>query len=816
MVPARIGNYRLEDQIGMGGMGEVYRAWDEDLERPVAVKLIRQDREPNLKGQRRFRREALTVARLRHRAIVQIHQRLDWDGGDAIVMELIEGQTLGERLRQGSLDLGDARRILTDVAAGLAYAHGENVVHRDLKSDNVMVTPEGHAKILDFGLARSLRPETTGSLPGHVVGTLHCMSPEQASGLPVDHRSDLFSLGVLSYEALTGRTPFKGENAAETLARVCRYHPTPVRELRPEVDEALGELVQKLLEKDPERRPPNAAAVLEALSSTLSGATLSDATSGVPSTGPRVVAPQVDLAQLETMDSQGATEVLNDFGKDVHWLRWRWLRWRWMLAGVAVFLVLWLGVSWHYRQTLQRAEVFVAQELGNEAIAVLDHYDFLPASLHSPRFYRLHSWAHETGGDYEEQLRWADRAVQLAEEREDSEEIVLSLLARGNALRDLGRYDEALAVANDHRFRETSSFAGSRLLCASTWLVEGKLYNAKKCLEGVEAKSPQGNAEMSYQLGQILWHEGSMDLASEEFERSREWYDQAGNRSGVFNGLVALGAIEHSKGNLIQAMRHYENATEQAPADAIGVDLSFNLAEISYLRADFENAKGWLAGVESSLREADNPADRAYHLLRSADVDLAEDRTAIACQNYSEARELFRDQGDPVYETETVRGLIRCALLEGRDLGGLPEALDRMAETLRSGGVLDDAIRSEIVLGRLDLLAGKKEIVRQLLESQEAPDVFLARAEKQMLAALLKSQGGQVEAALRELSVLDQEAKDTGHLLVSFDVRFERARLLPDAESCTALHQLKEEALAKGYRLLHRQAYEEGLVRCSS
>jgi eukaryotic-like serine/threonine-protein kinase len=240
-------------------MGAVYRAFDETLQRPVAIKQLL----PNLADKAqvlRFRREARMAARLNHPAIVHIYEIVEGPEGDWIVMELVKGETLDRLLREERLELTRAVRIVREIAEGLSEAHAQGVVHRDLKATNVMVTGTGRVKILDFGLAKIYRGEADHDIsrPGTVVGTCHAMSPEQAQGLAVDHRSDLFSLGSLLYEVLTGISPFHAATPTETLARICAWEPQPVAELERGVPQELAELTHRLLAKTVGARPQSA------------------------------------------------------------------------------------------------------------------------------------------------------------------------------------------------------------------------------------------------------------------------------------------------------------------------------------------------------------------------------------------------------------------------------------------------------------------------------------------------------------------------------------------------------------------------------
>lgn len=273
----RIGAYRLERPLGQGGMGEVFLARDERLGRRVAIKRVRPGTSPALRE--RLRREARAAARLSHPAVVQVYDILEDSAGDAIVLEYAEGCTLRAVLADGLPPPALAVRLAREIAEGLAAAHGAGLVHRDLKAENVVVTPEGHAKILDFGLVKALDREAgEDSLTDHgtVLGTYHAMSPEQASGGAVDARSDLFSLGVLLYEMLAGRSPFLGRTPRETLKRVLVDQPPPIGALRPDLPAGLGALIGRLLEKDPDARPRSAREVAQALEEVASSDSLAD------------------------------------------------------------------------------------------------------------------------------------------------------------------------------------------------------------------------------------------------------------------------------------------------------------------------------------------------------------------------------------------------------------------------------------------------------------------------------------------------------------------------------------------------------------
>ncbi len=254
-------------KLGVGGMGVVYKATDQRLDRPVAIKHLQDAMSMEPKALWRFEHEAKAAAKLNHPAIVQIYD-LVREGDDVwIVMELVPGRQLASHLTAGPLDIGAALALGVQIADGLAEAHAHGIVHRDLKAANIMVTPTGQAKILDFGVAKSLLTEeessfTTASV---VVGTPYAMSPEQVRGHAIDARSDIFSLGSLLYQMVTGEAPFRGSSPVESLQRIAEHRPPPAVDLNPRIPAELSSLIATMLEKAPDRRPQEAGEVARAL-----------------------------------------------------------------------------------------------------------------------------------------------------------------------------------------------------------------------------------------------------------------------------------------------------------------------------------------------------------------------------------------------------------------------------------------------------------------------------------------------------------------------------------------------------------------------
>ena len=254
-----IAAYRIVGKLGSGGMGEVYRATDSKLHRDAALKVLAPEFAQNAEWLSRFEREARVLASINHPHIAAIYGLEESGGIRAIAMELVEGPTLAERIKQKRIPVKDALAIARQIAEALEYAHEKGIVHRDLKPANVKVTPEGAVKVLDFGLAKAAGIAGHGpapldeTRPGMIVGTPAYMAPEQAAGTPVDRRADIWAFGVVLFEMLTGRKLYGRKTMLETLAAVARDEP-PWGELPQETPAAIVKLLRRCLDKDPKRR----------------------------------------------------------------------------------------------------------------------------------------------------------------------------------------------------------------------------------------------------------------------------------------------------------------------------------------------------------------------------------------------------------------------------------------------------------------------------------------------------------------------------------------------------------------------------------
>jgi eukaryotic-like serine/threonine-protein kinase len=386
-----LSHYRIVSKIGAGNMGEVYLAQDTKLDRSVALKILPADLGANLDRMQRFVREAKSAAALNHPSIAHIYEIDESNGVNYIAMEFIDGQTFAEVI-QGETDLRKALRYLQHVAEGLSKAHAAGIVHRDLKPDNIMVTHDGHVKVLDFGIAKLIEVQTLSgsasdidaaitlrhSQPGVILGTVGYMSPEQAQGrsAAIDQRSDIFAFGCILFETVTGQKAFAGEDAIDTLNKIIRGAPPAITDFRPHASDRLQRIVHRCLAKDPKHRYQtmkdvsaelwelrrelaNAASIdITEVPPSIRAATGIDVTSGSPESAelvsqpPRAPSTQYKTSKIR-FTTAGAIVALGLLllGATLIWL------WYFRHAGVAILamgvlaLALAIVSFWFFRQT---------------------------------------------------------------------------------------------------------------------------------------------------------------------------------------------------------------------------------------------------------------------------------------------------------------------------------------------------------------------------------------------------------------------------------------------------------------------------------
>jgi hypothetical protein len=264
MIGNTLGHYEITKKLGSGGMGDVYRAHDTKLGRDVALKVLPSEAAGDPERRKRFEREARAIASLKHPNIVTIYSVEEVEGTHFLTMELVEGSTLSALIPKDGMPLEKFLEYSVAMADGMSSAHEQGITHRDLKPANVMLDADGRVKVLDFGLAKLLHPDPnpdagktqmdSDTAKGMVMGTVAYMSPEQAQGEALDYRSDIFSLGVLFYEMITGARPFEGDNTISTISSILRDEPEPVHEVKSSLPRHLARIVKRCLAKQPTRR----------------------------------------------------------------------------------------------------------------------------------------------------------------------------------------------------------------------------------------------------------------------------------------------------------------------------------------------------------------------------------------------------------------------------------------------------------------------------------------------------------------------------------------------------------------------------------
>lgn len=571
-------------------MGEVFLAFDRRLGRRVAIKRLRSDLDAT-RGRERLRREARAAARLSHSAIVQVYDLIETGQGDWIVMELVDGPRLADLTASGPLPLSQALAYGRQIAEGLAAAHAQGLIHRDLKAENVLIAQAGQpaAKILDFGLVRDLDAEDSEpslTRTGAVLGTLRAVAPEQARGHEVGPRADLFSFGVLLYEMVTGRSPFQGSTAAETLHRVMAEPHPP---LPPSVPGGLAALIHQLLQKAPELRHASAAEVasrLERLAADLS----STAGSEIAETGTATE----HSAWMPAIPPAAGRESWSQWARRQHPAR--------LVVGAALVIVLLAGatLAWRVRDAprepapavrsdaalpfpavpkpLSPAEV---EALEKEAWAALDRYD-LPDNINRAvaLFHRLtendleSAEAHaglaraywrklgEEGGD----AMWLDQALAVARHAVELDgELPAARVSLGFVLLKAGRPDEARAELERARALDPRNADAHRGLA--------EIHQAQDRPEQAEADFRRAielrPTDRSFHdlLGTLYFRAGRLQEAEAEFRRSVELAPD-----GVY-GLRNLAGVLIAEGRLPEAAQLLERALKVVPTSTLYANL---------------------------------------------------------------------------------------------------------------------------------------------------------------------------------------------------------------------------------------------------
>jgi serine/threonine-protein kinase len=746
-----IGPYRIERLLGRGGMGVVLEAYDERLDRRVALKRVL-DKDGDPRRRERLRREARAAAGLAHPGIVRIFDLFEEDGGgDWIVMELVEGARLADLLRAGPLETDRVLDYGRQIASGLAAAHDRGIVHRDLKAENVMVLPDGEVKILDFGLAKRLDPgggrndDSTLSAPGQVLGTGRAMAPEQARGLGVGPRSDLFSLGVLFYEMLTGTSPFRSATLYDTLVRVSTHRPPSVVELVEDVPEELSELVDRLLRKAPELRPASArevAGLLGRLAEERRLRARGRAVDAPRDTGAETVT--VDGVSPVSRNSLGDSDTRHRETPEPS-ARSTWLRWVLVPAGLVLATVLGVRGPAVFRgpepepeagaadRGAARADPLALYEEGMRAVRRTDRPDGVERAV--AIFQRLL----EDDGE--------SAAAHAGLARADWEK------ARNASLGgDPIFLEQAAAVARE-AVRLDPFLADARVSLGLVRLSQGDSAGARQELDAALELDPT-SADACYGLAELAKAEDEPEAAERHLRRALE-LDPEPLYSDVLGGLL------YAQGRLDEAEASFRASLELAPDDAHALR---SLGGLYYAQDRLDEAAAFLQAALKIRPHASaysnlgtiffgrglyaRAAEAFENALSTAGathnpifwINLADayrqlpDKEPEARATYRRAIQLLGEQLEAA--PGDVRARTRRALAAARS-GGCPAALDDLAALGETAGSdvysrFRQAVTEELCGQREQALATLEEALRSglgLSEVEREPDLLALRAD---------------------------------------------------------------------------------------
>jgi len=755
-----VGPYRLDALLGRGGMGAVYAARDARLGRRVAVKHVPAD--ADAARRQRFRREAAALARLSHPAIVRIFDLVEAADGDWIVMELVEGPTLAQLVAGGPLPVTRAVAIGRQVAEGLAEAHAQGILHRDLKTENVMLDLRGpstahgggaadRAMILDFGLAKSLGGEeweTPLSVSGQILGTYRAMSPEQVRGLPLDPRSDLFSLGVLLYEITTGERPFRGDTPLETLNQVTRHPHLAARARRPEVPARLSELIDRLLEKSPEMRPASAGEVADALAEL--------APAERPAEVDAVAGPAIPEESTITSTAPGVLEPASGSGSDGPSVRRR----RGLLALAAGALAAAVMVAVLARDTWTRwlsPSSRVAVDAAGEADAAtllrlgmthLDRFDkpgrleqavaaFEALLANDERSAPAHAglalvyWRQYVLGRDPLRLEQAAAVARRAVELDG--DLVLGRVALGIVDAESGRYEQAIRGLEAALALEPANARAHGGL-ARVYEVQGRIDDALAAAARAVELDP-GDRALRDQLGMLYFRAARYAEAEAEFRRSVELAPD-----GAY-GYRNLSAVCYMQGRLAEA----EAAIRKALAIQPEHSLYSNLGTLLY-------AQGLYVPAVRAFEQALRLGGGNYYLYWANLADahrFTAGHEAAAKEAYGHAIELLRGELAAKPESALLRSRLGLYLAKRGDCGAALAEIaapgERKAEDLYRTAVAYEVCGER---GRaLPALAAALRAGFPRREVQEDPELFGLRSDPRYrrLVAELGSPTGETD-----------------------------------------------------------------------
>jgi tetratricopeptide (TPR) repeat protein len=621
-----LGRYRLGRLIGSGGMGEVYLARDASLRRDVAIKFVNTAAASSDVLTRRLMQEAQAVAALDHPGICPVHDvGTDSAGRPYMVMQYVPGETLAARLSRGALPLADTLRICGEIADALAAAHRRGIIHRDLKPQNVMLTPEGQTKLLDFGIAKVLptaegvaRETTVTSLtqPHGIVGTPAYMSPEQIQQQPLDGRSDLFSLGCILFECLTGRRAFEGQHALDVLGQVQHVEPKRPSALRSGLDERYDEVCRRLIAKNPLERYQSADEVAGALRVLQSAA--SAGTVGPPWVawlrGHRKLVVAVGLISIAAIVAL-----------------WIWTRPRLPTPNADAARYYQLGTD-----ALREGAFHSATAALNEAVRLFPNYPLAYARLA------------EAHAEMDDDHAAAQDLLNVSKQLPDTTRLPPDERLRFDAIRALvlGQTDNAVAAYRELTGRRSSD-AGAWVDLSRAQESAAQLSDARASAARAVAIDPRYSAAY-LRLGIVENFQGRRGAALAAFAEAERLYRAASNKEGEAEVLLRRGSLQNSAGDLVGARESFERAREIArtlenPFQIVRADIQ--LGSVLTSEGRLSEAEQVVAGAVKNARESGLETIAADGLIDLAATLMTPSRLAEAETPLRTALELADKRG---------------------------------------------------------------------------------------------------------------------------------------------------------------------------
>ncbi len=730
--PSLISHYRIIRSLGTGGMGEVFLAEDTKLERQVAIKCLAPKAVGNEQAEKRLIREAKTAATLNHPNICTVHEVGEDGDRPFIVMQFVEGETLSLRLRNAPPNVQEAVDIAAQVAEALIEAHSHGVVHRDIKPQNLMITPRGQVKVLDFGLAKWIPQRavtdtqkdtlTLMTDPGIVVGTVPYMSPEQIRGEPVDARSDLFALGALLYECVTGKHAFSGSNSVDICAQVIHVNPRPPSELNPEVSPELDSVILKALAKDSSARYQSASEMLADLRR------------------PPGITRQV--YQLASAPLAGEADVLR--AKSVARFSdrfWRGSRGRLILAVTIPIAILaaWLALhNLRIRPNQPTPAARVWYDKGANGLREGAYYQASKALQYAleldNNFVLAHARLAEAYAELDYTVKAKDElliAQSLVPDRGALSQMEAAYLKAISAvvtrdfasaietysamveqsidsekpglLLDLGRsyeknenLEQAIATFQEVTRRDSQS-AAAFLRLAVLYGRQQNLKNAKEAFDKAEeiyqlSSNTEGQAEVLYQRGVLLSSADRLADGRAQLEKALRMAGDAKNTHQQIRTLLQLSTVSWNEGKTVQAKQYAAEAIESAQANDIRSLATNGLIDLGYAFM----SRGELEESGKSLKQALEFAQvdkarlgEARALLALGNLHLQQDNPDDAIRCLSRARDFYQESG---YQRQTSTCLLLLARAN-RQKGEYDTSLQVSEQTLQLARDLNDPSR---------------------------------------------------------------------------------------------------------------------------